>query len=124
MDGHDKTFIRMKCAFVLNQLLDKNKARHSINLSEGVDDLNLVHNLAQLSSATGLRPATISNIFNGDSAPSLTSLIQILEILGSSIMQFGDAYSHASVSEINNFQKNIAEKKERELEKKARSSDV
>ena len=120
MDGHDKTFIRLKCAFVLNQLLEKNKAQHSINLSEGIDDLQLVHNLAQLSSSTGLRPATVSNMFNGDSAPSLTSLIHVLEILGFSIVEFGEAYSHVSVSEINKFQKTIADKKERELEKKGR----
>jgi transcriptional regulator with XRE-family HTH domain len=120
MDGQEKSFIRLKCALILNRLLDKNKSQYASNLNNGLNDLKLVHNLSQVSSSTGLRPATVSNIFNGDSAPSVTSLLHILDVLGSSMTQFGVAYDKTSDLEVVEFKKELISKKERELVKKGK----
>lgn len=120
MDGANKTIIRLRCAYVLNRLLDKNKSQYASNVGSGVKDLSLVHNLAQLSLSTGLRPATVSSIFNGDSAPSLTSLLQILDVLGSTLTVFGIEYDKASDADVNQFKTDLGLKKSRELLKKGK----
>ncbi|WP_374759383.1 helix-turn-helix domain-containing protein [Dyadobacter fanqingshengii] len=64
-----------------------------------------------MSSSTGLTPVTISNIFNGDTAPHTVNLIQILEKMQRSMTIFGKYYDNVSKDDLRDFENHIIARK-------------
>lgn len=111
MEGDSKRKTQLKCALTLNKLLNDNKSRSFLNIQAGTEDLSLVDNLSKLSSATGLRAATISSIFNADSIPSITNVILILMKLQKTLAEFAINYELLEDSEIEIFESELSKKK-------------
>lgn len=122
MEVEIKRLLQLKCALTLKKFLEENKHQWLENKKSGIEDLSLIYNLSHLSSATSLRPATISSIFNGDSAPSITNIIQILLKLNRTLAQFGQYFDQIEDSEIINFQHEVLSKKEFEKSRRASSN--
>jgi transcriptional regulator with XRE-family HTH domain len=118
MEVELKRLLHLKCALTLKKFIDENKAQLLENRKSGIEDVALVYNLSQLSSAAGLRPATISSIFNGDSTPSITNIIQILLKLNRTLTQFGQYFDQIEDSEIGDFLSEVLDKKEFEKNKR------
>ncbi|GLU57219.1 hypothetical protein Dfri01_66800 [Dyadobacter frigoris] len=118
MEGFTKRKLQLKCALALKCILEENKAKWQENKNSGKKDFLLISNLSQLSSSTGLRPATISNIFNGDTSPSITNVHQILLALNKNFTQFGYYFDQISDSELEAFEQEISKKKDSEKIKK------
>lgn len=118
MESENKRRMQLKCALILKKFLDENKSKSFQNLKDGTIDLMLVDNLSKLASATELRPATISSIFNADSIPSITTLILILIKLQRTIVEFGNSYDLIEDNEINLFELELAKKKTQERDRK------
>jgi transcriptional regulator with XRE-family HTH domain len=121
MEMDNRKEMQLKCAFVLKKFLDENKLQLLENRKTGVEDISLIYNLSQLSSATGLRPATISNIFNGNSSPLITNVFQVLSKLNRTITQFGECYHGIGDSELREFESEILSKREIEIVRKSNS---
>jgi transcriptional regulator with XRE-family HTH domain len=118
MEVDDKRKIQLKTALVLNRFLDENKLMSALHEKAGKADLTLVDNLSKLASATGLRPATISSIFNADSSPSTINLIVIVDKLNHLLSEFGREYEKVSNEELEKFELQIATKKTLERKRK------
>jgi transcriptional regulator with XRE-family HTH domain len=86
-DGSD--FIKFKVAYALNKLLQKNKRRYERNRKLGIEDLLLDHSFDRIASRTGLRIATISEVFNGKVDPKFSTISLILQSLGVNYSGFG-----------------------------------
>lgn len=119
MEGDSKRQMQLKCAFTLKKFLEENKSQSIQNEKVGKKDLILVDNLSKLASTTGLRPATISSIFNADSSPSITNVIKILVKLERSLSQFGEQYDQIAETDLRLFESELKIKKE--IEKKRKS---
>jgi transcriptional regulator with XRE-family HTH domain len=118
MEGDDKRKIQFKSSLVLNRFLEENKLLAAQNEKAGKADVTLVDNLSKLASATGLRPATISSIFNADSSPSTTNLILIVNKLDRLLSEFGREFEKVSDEEAEKFESQIAIKKALERKRK------
>jgi len=57
----------------------------------------------KLSSSTGIRAASISDIINGKSNPKGITLISLLEALGVSMCEFGKIYDEIDEKQINQY---------------------
>lgn len=78
-----------KVAYALNKLLQKNKRRYERNREQGIEDLLLDHSFDRIASRTGLRIATISEVFNGKVDPKFSTISLILQSLGVGYSGFG-----------------------------------
>lgn len=91
-----------KVAYVLNKLLQKNKRRYERNRKLGIEDLLLDHSFDRIASRTGLRIATISEVFNGKVDPKFSTISLILQSLGVNYSGFGklmDSVTEAEAKE-------------------------
>lgn len=86
-DGND--FGKFKAAYALNKLLQKNKKIYERNRKLGIEDLLLDHSFDRIASRTGLRIATISEVFNGKVDPKFSTISLILQSLGVNYSGFG-----------------------------------
>lgn len=120
MEEEDKKYLKLKIALTLNKLLSENKVQALSDKKHGKKDPNLIHSLLQLSIETGLRPASISSIFNGDSTPSMLSVLQILSKLDKSLILFSKCFENISEIEMLDFEEKIKQKKKIELGKKSK----
>ena len=85
----EQEHLRYKYALALKKLLENNKKQKEYNEKKGIENLNLDYSYSTISSTTGLRPATISNIISGISEMKIYTLDLILASLGTSYTQFG-----------------------------------
>lgn len=92
-----------RCACALNKLLAINKKQHERNKKNGIEDLTLNHSYDTISSDTGLRGATVSNIFNGKSDAKVSSIHLILKSLGVSHSKFGKMLDTLGDDEVEKF---------------------
>ncbi len=119
MDVEGKKNVQLKYALALSKLLKENKLLWLGNKEKGIKNLSLIYNISQLSDETGLRTATLSSIFNGDSNLSGTTLATILKKLGKSFEQFGRYYDSLTSEEIEEFEHIISIKKKEKVPKDA-----
>lgn len=119
MEGDSKKEMQLRCALTLNKFMNENKSRSILNSQLGIEDLTLVDNLSKLSSSTGLRPATISSIFNADSTPSITTVILILIKLQKTLTDFGNYYESIDGTQIQIFESERTRKKNLEKTRKS-----
>ncbi len=96
-DGND--FTRFKVAYALNKLLQKNKRTYERNRKLGIEDMLLDHSFDRIASRTGLRIATISEIFNGKVDPKFSTVSLILQSLGVNYSGFGKLMDSVSEAE-------------------------
>lgn len=92
--------LKYKYALALRNLLENNKKQKEFNLKNNIENLNLDYSYATISSSTGLRPATISNIISGLSEMKIFSLDLILCSLGVPYTQFGKILDKLTKEEI------------------------
>ncbi|MGN6268187.1 MAG: hypothetical protein ACTHM5_21095 [Ginsengibacter sp.] len=107
--NEEKKFLKFKYALALKSLLENNKKQKEFNLKNGIENLNLDYSYGKISSTTGLRPATISNIISGISEMKIYTLDLILGSLGVSYTEFGKILDKVSQQEILKY-KEIKEK--------------
>lgn len=119
MKSDEKGKMQLKCALVLNKFLEQNKILATQNKNAGREDLSLIDNLSKLASATALRPATISSIFNADSNPPITNLIAIVTKLNRSFLDFGKMYDELEEQELETFTRALTLKKNIEKQRKS-----
>ncbi|SEI39633.1 Helix-turn-helix [Dyadobacter koreensis] len=118
MEEKERKYAQLRVAMVLTRLLEENKILADTNKKDHYKDLTLIHSQLQISVETGLRPATLTSIFNGDSNPTITSVIQILTALKKTFVEFGNLYENIPESEIQKFQMMVASKKRRNNRKR------
>jgi|SRR5574338_561433 transcriptional regulator with XRE-family HTH domain len=100
-DGND--FIKLKVAYALNKLLQKNKRIYERNRKQGIEDLLLDHSFDRIASRTGLRIATISEVFNGKVDPKFSTISLILQSLGVNFSGFGKLMDRVTEAEAKAF---------------------
>lgn len=82
--------LKLRYALALRKLMQENELIKE--KSQPKKDSLIIASLGQLSSSTGLRRATLSAIFNGDSNPSVQTVYLILEALGKTLTQFASYF--------------------------------
>lgn len=115
----EQEFLKYKYALALKRLLENNKKQKEFNLKNGIENLNLDYSYGTISSRTGLRPATISNIISGISEMKIYTLDLILGSLGISYSEFGTIIDNVTNEEVLGY-KNVKEKERSERVKKHR----
>jgi len=108
--NEEQQFLKFRYALALKNLLENNKKQKEFNLKNGIENLNLDYSYGKISSTTGLRPATISNIISGISEMKIYTLDLILGSLGISYTEFGKMLDNVPQQEIFKYK----ETKERE----------
>ncbi len=98
--NEDQEFLKFKYALALKNLLENNKKQKEFNRKNGIENLNLDYSYATISSTTGLRPATISNIISGISEMKIYTLDLILGSLTISYTEFGKILDKLTTEEI------------------------
>ena len=107
----EQEYLKYKYALALKILLENNKKQKDFNLKNSIENLNLDYSYSTISSTTGLRPATISNIISGISEMKIYTLDLILGSLGVSYTRFGRILDKLTRQEILNYKE--AKEKER-----------
>ena len=103
----EQALILLRFGLSFKKLLDENKAEKQFNTDKGIKDHKLVYTLGQLSSTTGLRKATLSNIFSGSSNPEGTTILLILEGINKSLSKFAILYENITQEELLAYSKSI-----------------
>jgi transcriptional regulator with XRE-family HTH domain len=116
----EQEFLKFKYALALKKILESNKKQKEFNLKNGIENLNLDYSYATISSTTGLRPATISNIISGISEMKIYTLDLILGSLGVYYTEFGKILDKLSEEEILKYK--VTREKERAERIKNKSS--
>ena len=114
----EQEFIQLKYALAFKKLLDENKAKKLENKAVDIKDHNLVDSLGKLSSATGLRVATLSDVFTGKSNPEAVTIDLIIEGLGKTFSQFGFYYDHLDEKKVLEYRKEIEKSRKERAKKK------
>lgn len=115
----EQEFLKYKYALALKRLLENNKKQKEFNLKNGIENLNLDYSYGTISSSTGLRPATISNIISGISEMKIYTLDLILGSLGISYSEFGTILDNVTNEKVLDY-KNVKEKERSERVKRHR----
>ncbi|WP_018629974.1 helix-turn-helix domain-containing protein [Niabella aurantiaca] len=98
-------WIKCRYALALRKLISKNKAanRHLHPSSfPGIDD-----SYDKLSSSTGLRKATISDIINAKSEMKTYTLYRVLHALGYNLTQFGKIFDAITEAELHEYMRSL-----------------
>lgn len=101
--NEDKIPAQLKLACALNKLLLINKKKHLKNKKEGINDLSLDHSYDKISSRTGLRLATISDVFSGKSDVKISTIELLLESMGFSYAKLGSVMDKISNEEVTEY---------------------
>jgi len=116
----EQVLVKFKYALALKRLQEKNKKLKKQNDKKGIQDIKLDISYGDISSSTGLRVATISDIFNGNSEIKAYTLYLILNSLGFSFKQFGDAFDKLTHEEVLRYRIEIeSQRQERNQAEKA-----
>jgi transcriptional regulator with XRE-family HTH domain len=112
----EQVYIKYRYALAIKMLQEKNKKLKKKNDKKGIEDINLDQSYDDISSSTGLRKATISNIITGVSEIKSYTLYLILKSLGFSYSQFGKVFDNLSEQEVCEYIVQIEEeRKQRQL---------
>lgn len=102
--------VQLKVGLTFKRLLDENEKLKTDNKAKTA----LVTSLGQLSSSTGLRKATLSDLVRGNSNPKASTIYMILAALGKSFTDFARHMDSIKDSEAWNYHKELEKaKKER-----------
>jgi transcriptional regulator with XRE-family HTH domain len=120
----EQEFLKFKYALALKNLLESNKKQKESNLKNGIENLNLDYSYARISSTTGLRPATISNIISGISEMKIYTLDLILGSLGVSYTEFGKILDELSSQEVLKYQETKEKERMERVKNKSKGKKV
>ncbi|HUZ60450.1 MAG TPA: hypothetical protein VMU83_16895 [Hanamia sp.] len=120
-ENKEQEYVKYKYALGLKSLLESNKEQKDYNLKNAIEDLNLDYSYSTISSTTGLRPATISEIISGISEMKIYTLDLILGSLGSSYTQFGEILDRLTKEEISNYKETKEKGRANRLKKKLKA---
>jgi hypothetical protein len=120
----EQEFLKFKYALALKNLLESNKKQKEFNLKNGIENLNLDYSYARISSTTGLRSATISNIISGISEMKIYTLGLILGSLGVSYTEFGKILDKLSQQEVLKYQETKEKERGARLKNKSKGKKV
>jgi transcriptional regulator with XRE-family HTH domain len=120
----EQEFLKFKYALALKNLLESNKKQKESNLKNGIENLNLDYSYARISSTTGLRPATISNIISGISEMKIYTLDLILGSLGVSYTEFGKILDELSSEEVLKYQETKEKERMERVKNKSKGKKV
>jgi len=115
----EQVYVKYKYALALKKLQEKNKIQKKKNDRKGIVDNSFDHSYGAISSSTGLRAATISNIITGSAEIKTFTLYLILSSLNVSYSQFGKVFDKLTETEVINY-KNQITKERHEREEKSR----
>lgn len=107
INGIEQNYIQLKFGLAFSRLLEENKKLKTRNEKNNIEDVNLNHSLGKISSDTGLRVATLSEIFSGKSNPKGVTIELILKSLGKTLSQFAKYYDNLKEDDINKFKEKI-----------------
>ncbi len=117
IQGKEDLLIRLKFGIVFSMFLEEAKSKkEAVQDKKSLKGLNT--SFGELSSHTGLRAATLTDIFSGRSNPKATSVILILESFGKSFEEFGKYFDNISNEDIKKFKDKIKEAKINRINKK------
>ncbi len=122
IDGIEQNYIQLKYGLAFSKLLVENKKIKTRNEKNNIEDFNLNHSLGKISSDTGLRVATLSDIFSGKSNPKGVTIELILKSLGKTLSQFAKYYDNFEEDDINNFKAKLDSLKIKKRKKGSRKS--
>ncbi|ANH80005.1 hypothetical protein A8C56_02550 [Niabella ginsenosidivorans] len=108
--------IKCRYALALKKLIFKNKDVNRAPDSPsfpGIDD-----SYSKISSSTGIRKATISDIITAKSEMKTYTLYRILNTLGYSFKQFGETFDSITEQELNKYIKALAKTKDTKTKNK------
>lgn len=118
----EQVFIKYKYALALKKLQDRNKKLKQQSEKKGIKDIKLDKSYGDISSSTGLRAATISDIINGNSELKGYTLYLILNSLGFTYTQFGKVFDNLTDNDVVTYQKDVEkERQERKMKAKRAS---
>ncbi len=103
VESKDEKLIRLKIGIVFSKLLQEVKEDMRLAKSCGKSTRHFNTSFGKLSSDTGLRAATLTEIFLGKSNPKATSIVLVLNSLGKSLEQFGQYFEMLSDNEVQDF---------------------
>lgn len=103
----EKELIKLRFGLALRKLLQENE-----EIAETKKGRRAVVNLSQLSSETGLRTASLSSIFNGDSNLSAVSLCTIINALGKTFSDFAKRFEQLSEEDLLNYYEEVQKRKQ------------
>jgi hypothetical protein len=86
--ANEKELINYRYALAFKKLIEDNKKKALRQKKKG-EDFQLDDSYGKISSSTGLRPATISNLISGLSDIKASTIALLLESLGRTYSQFG-----------------------------------
>ncbi len=96
VDRSKQDVVKAKFAITLNTLIERNKKKREKNNRKGEESIGLDDSLGKISSSTGLRKATLSDIINLKSELKGFTLYLILSSLKSTFTEFGRIYDKVS----------------------------
>lgn len=114
--SEEQELINYRYALAFHKLITSNKKKAKANKKKGLNDFPLDDSYGKLSSSTGLRPATISNIISGLSDLKASTIYLLLSALNKTYKQFGTVMDTLSDEEVNQYKR--VKEKERSLRSK------
>jgi transcriptional regulator with XRE-family HTH domain len=117
ISGLEQKYIQLKIGLAFSRLLEENKDLKIENNKNNIQDIKLNSSLGEVANDTGLRVATLSDIFSGKSNPKAVTIERILKSLGKNLNQLAGYYDNFRESDIIKF------KEELEIAKKERAKN-
>jgi DNA-binding phage protein len=119
ISGLEQKYIQLKIGLAFSKLLEENKDVKTENDKNNIEDIKLNSSLGELANDTGLRVATLSDIFSGKSNPKAVTIERILKSLGKNLNQLAEYYDNFKESDIIKFKEELERaKKERAKNRK------
>lgn len=119
ISGIEQKYIQLKIGLAFSKLLEENKEVKTENDKNNIQDIRLNSSLGEVANDTGLRVATLSDIFSGKSNPKAVTIERILKSLGKNLNQLAGYYDNFKESDIIKFKEELEiAKKERAKNKK------
>jgi len=119
ISGLEQKYIQLKIGLAFSKLLEENKDVKTENDKNNIEDIKLNSSLGEVANDTGLRVATLSDIFSGKSNPKAVTIERILKSLGKNLNQLAEYYDNFKESDIIKFKEELERaKKERAKNRK------
>ena len=106
----EQELLQLKFGLAFSKILEANKRIAQKNKKKGIDSKNINDSYGKISSSTGLRPASISEIISGKSNLKVSTMDALLSALGKSYSEFGKILDKITDGEISTYRKKLLEK--------------
>lgn len=118
IDKKETETAKLKLGLVLKKIITANKEEARDNKGNGNKDRDLITSFGKLESSTGLRKATLVDIFTANRSAGFHTIAAILNALDISFTEFATRYDALSKEEIAAYENSLEKaKKERAQER-------